>query len=131
MKNPIHKGIFFYEIQIWFFVFMWQHDCSYERTSQKNDLFRCGKFFVWWDSVGFHNKYKFIKKTKLFIESFKNFIILSKQGDFSIKKYKSYNVETFMFFWNETKTDNFRKADIHLIRGNFYIEQEGRVLKIK
>jgi hypothetical protein len=107
MKIPkIHKGLFFYELQIWFFVLMYQHDMSYDRTSQKNDIFRWGSFFIWWDSVGFNAKYKFIKRTVVFYKSLKAFLKLSSEG-FEISYSESDLVETFQFSWDGSNLNRF------------------------
>jgi hypothetical protein len=87
-------------------VLMYQHDMSYDRTSQKNDIFRWGSFFIWWDSVGFNAKYKFIKRIVVFYKSLKAFLKLSSEG-FEISYSESDILETFRFRWDGSNLNRF------------------------
>lgn len=46
MKNPINKGIFYYEISILMFVIMWKHDASYKPILQPSGL-TIGPLYIW------------------------------------------------------------------------------------
>lgn len=130
MKLPKpHKGIFFYEIQIWFFVFMWQHDLSYPRSKRDQDLINCGKFIVWWDSIGFHNKYKFIRKSINFYNSLKAFLELSKAG-FEVRTNRySEKVNIFYFKWDgvNLKTTPY----LYEIEGKYYENNIGNLMELR
>lgn len=132
LPKPI-KGIFFYELQIWFFVFMWQHDKSYERNWKTDDLINWGRFFVWWDSVGFHNKYKFIKRGLRLYKTILAVVELEKNG-FSIHhsssdpKDRYINLEIFRFCWNNKPIDRF--PDIDRIQNSCYQVIDGKSKKL-
>lgn len=101
------KGLYYYEIQIWFFVFMYQHDKNHKRDPH-NDILTLGRFFIWWDSVGFFNRYKWAKKTKFFAMSLMAYLELYEAG-FRITHSKSDCLELYRFHW---KSGGFRYKDL-------------------
>ena len=138
MKSPITKGQWYYEFQIVWFVFMWQHDKEYKPVHTHG--FRWGRIFIWYDTAWKHNgcirKIREWKEDKIdpiliFLRSLWAFLILSKAGfriTSSPSKSTSLEYVLFRFWWKDKVIKDM--ADIDFVKDNFYTMLNGHSEKL-